>query len=166
MKKALVVAGLIVLWIGSCGGSTEKDTVAVTHTILRYNQLLAKGYAEMNMTPLQEVAIEEQALKAYHHMSALGAGKIRMESELVDIEFLNVELPEEDRARVKTKETWNYRHIGMEMPSQTVVQGLIYELSYELVRKDGQWFVSSVTVLKEEKPEPEDVSRSPDASLE
>ncbi len=152
MKKALVVILLMVTCIGGCGVSTEKDTQAVKDTILRYNQLLAEGYATMNMTPLQGVATEEHTQKPYHHMSALGEAKIRMESELVDIEFLDFQLPEKDLARVKTKERWNYTHIniGSKMPGQTVAQGLIYKLSYELVRKDGRWFVSSVTVLEGE----------------
>jgi hypothetical protein len=39
------------------------------------------------------------------------------------------------------------------MPGQTVVQGLTYKLSYELIKKDGRWLVSSVSVLEEDKPE-------------
>ena len=33
------------------------------------------------------------------------------------------------------------------------MKGLIYKLSYELVRKDEKWLVSSVTVLGEDMPE-------------
>ena len=159
MKKAPLVILLMVIWIGGCDVATAKDTQAVKDTILRYNQLLAEGYARMNMTPLREVATEGRTQKVYHHMSALGEAKIRMESQLVDIEFLDIKLPEKDLARIKTKERWNYTHIniGSKMPSQTVGQGLIYKLSYELVRKDDRWFVSSVSVLEEE--EPEDVSK-------
>jgi hypothetical protein len=155
MKKTLVVILFTLIWIGGCGNRTDKDTVAVTHTILRYNQLLAKGYAEMNMTPLQQVATEQQARKVYNHMSALGEAKIRMESELVDIEFLDTQLLDKGgAAKVKTREKWNYTHVSTDekMPSQKVVQGLIYTLSYDLVRKDDRWLVSSVSVLEESKP--------------
>jgi hypothetical protein len=155
MKRALLIT-LAVLWTCGCGGESRKDIVAVQHTVLRYTQLLAEGYAQMNMTPLQAVATEEQSLKAYNHMSALGEGKIRMESHLEDIEFLDIHLPEKDLARVKTREKWNYAHInianhGKALPSQKVVQGLIYNLDYELVKRDGRWFVSSVSVLEEDK---------------
>lgn len=153
MKKALPVIVFMLIWIGGCGVDTAKDPRAVKDTILRYNQLLTEGYAKLNMTRLREVATEAHAQKPYHHMSALGEANIRMESELVDIEFLDIQLPKKDLAGVRTREKWNYSHtnIDSKMPSQTVVQGLIYTLSYELVRKDGRWFVSSVSALEEEK---------------
>jgi hypothetical protein len=140
--------------ITGCHFGTDKDIRAVKDTILRYNQLLAEGYAKMNMTPLREVATEEHALKVYYHMAALGEAKIRMESHLVGIEFLDIQFPKKDSARVKTREKWNYTHvhINTKMPAQTVVQGLIYNLSYDLIKKDGRWLVSSVSVLEEKKP--------------
>jgi hypothetical protein len=106
------------------------------------------------MIRLQDVATEEQALKAYNHMSALGEAKIRMESKLINIEFLDIQLCGEKMAEVKTMEKWNYTHVNTDtqMPRQTV-QGLIYNLSYELVKKDGKWLVSSVSVSGEDKPE-------------
>jgi hypothetical protein len=151
MKKATLVLLLAVIWISGCHFSTEKDTRAVKDTILRYNQLLSEGYAKMNMTPLQEVATLDHATKVYHHMAALGEAKIRMESQLVGIEFLDIQFPGENRAKVKTREKWNYTHVNIntKMPAQTVVQGLIYKLSYDLVKKDGKWLVSSVSVLEE-----------------
>ena len=102
----------------------------------------------MNMTDLQEVATREQALKAYNHMSALGEAKIRMESSLEDIEFTDIQLSDKDGAGVRTREKWSYTHLGTDpkMPGQRVVEGLIYNLSYELVRRDGKWLVSSVSV--------------------
>src|SRR4030043_76836 len=154
MKKTILIILLVVICICGCRAGTEKDTKAVKDTILRYNQLLAEGYARMNMTPLREVATEEHAQKVYHHMAALGEAKIRMESRLGDIEFSDIQFPKKDFAKVKTKERWNYTHINIDskMPAQTVVQGLLYRLSYELVKKDGRWFVSSISVLEENKP--------------
>ena len=152
MKRALFILFMLV-WTSSCGADFERDVLAVRHAVLRYCQLLAQGYANMNMTKLQEVATQEQALKVYNHMSALGEAKIRMESSLEDIEFTEIQLANEDGARVKTREKWNYTHIGTDpkMPRQTVVEGLIYELAYALVRRDGKWLVSSVSVLAEDK---------------
>ncbi len=87
-------------------------------------------------------------------MAALGESKVRMESQLVDIEFSDIQLPKKNLARVKTKEKWNYTHVNIDtkMPGQTVMQGLIYRLSCELVSKEGRWFVSSISVLEENKP--------------
>lgn len=137
MKKAIFVISILAIYICGCRVDTEKDTRAIKDTILRYNQLLAEGYARMNMTPLKEVATPEHAQKVYHHMAALGESKVRMESQLVDIEFSDIQFPKKDFAGVKTREKWNYTHIniGSKMPGQTVVQGLIYKLSYELVKK-------------------------------
>ncbi|TAL74746.1 MAG: hypothetical protein EPN88_03685, partial [Bacteroidetes bacterium] len=131
MKKTILLILLTVICVGGCHISTEKDTRQVKDTILRYNYLLAEGYARMNMTPLKEVATEEHALKVYHHMAALGEAKVRMESRLVDIEFSDIQFPRKDFAKVKTKERWNYTHINIDskMPAQTVVQGLLYRLS-------------------------------------
>lgn len=159
MKKALfMLFALVGTSVCGYGADSERDSLAAQHTVLRYDQLLAQGYATMNMTNLQEVATKEQAVKVYNHMAALGEGKIRMESQLEDIDFLDIRLPEKDLARVKTREKWNYTHINMAndgktMPSRKVVQGLIYNLAYELVRQDGRWLVSSVSVLNEEKRE-------------
>jgi len=152
MQRALVVS-LAVLWTWGCGAESKKDILAVQHTVVRYTQLLAEGYSKMNMTILQEVATEEQALKAYRHMSALGDAKIRMEPHLEDIEFVEIELPEKGLAKVKTKEEWNYAHVSMKIPGQSVVKGLMYNLDYELVKRDGRWLVSSVSILEENKDE-------------
>lgn len=150
MKKTILIILLTVICICGCRVGTDKDTRQVKDTILRYNQLLAEGYARMNMTPLKEVATDEHAQKVYHHMAALGEAKIRMESKLIDIEFSDIQFPRKDLVRVKTKEKWNYNHINIDskMPAQTVVQGLLYRLSYELVKKNGRWFVSSISVLE------------------
>jgi hypothetical protein len=150
MKKTILILLLVVICIYGCRAGTEKDTRAVKDTIMRYNQLLAEGYARMNMTPLKEVATEEHAQKVYHHMAAFGEAKIRMESKLIDIEFSDIQFPKKDFAKVKTKEKWDYTHVNIDtkMPAQTVVQGLIYKLSYELIKKNGKWYVSSVSVLE------------------
>ena len=149
MKKTIFII-ILTIAINGCLFGTGKETKEVKDTILRYNQLLAEGYARMNMTPLKEVATPEHAQKVYHHMAALGEAKIRMESKLVDIEFSDVQFPRKDFVRAKTKEKWNYNHINIDskMPAQTLVQGLLYRLSYELIKKNGKWYVSSVSVLE------------------
>ena len=74
-----------------------------------------------------------------------------MESKLAGIEFLDIQFSGENLAKVKTKEKWNYTHVNIntKMPAQSVVQGLIYNLSYDLIKKNGKWLVSSVSVLEE-----------------
>lgn len=154
MKRRILYILLIGVWVGGCGADrTKVDALAVQNVIQRYNQLLRDGYSRMDMTPLQQVATEAQAAKVYHHMSALGSSKIRMESELADIQFLDIEFLERNKARVMTRERWNYTHMNIDtkIPGQTVVEGLVYDLSYELVRRDKEWLVSSVSVLRDKE---------------
>ena len=154
-KQKTVCPWLMVVLLAGCGPCAGDDVKAARDTVLKYNQLLAEGYAKMDMTLLQKVATQEQAEKVYTHMAALGEAKIRMESQLVDIHFFDVRWPEENVAQVKTRETWNYTHVNIDakMPRQTTVTGLVYTLSYVLLLQHGQWFVSSVTVLEKEESE-------------
>jgi hypothetical protein len=149
MKKALVLVLMMFVCAGGCRVLSERDTQEVKDTILRYNKLLSEGYAHMDMSPLREVATEEQAQKVYQHMAALGEAGVRMESQVVNIVFLEIKFPKKNLSKVITKEKWNYSHIkiGTAMPGQTVVRGVVYKLSYELVRKNEKWLVSSVSVL-------------------
>ena len=156
VNKLVLAALVVVVWSTStgCPGNKEEEVQALLqHTVQRYTQLLAEGYANMNMTNLQEVATKDQALKVYNHMSALGEAKIRMESHLEDIEFKDIQLSDKDRAKVMTREQWNYvqKSTDTQMPRQSVVEDLIYDLAYDLVRQDGRWLVSAVSVLGEEK---------------
>lgn len=134
----------------------DRELSSVQLGILRYTKLLAEGYAQMNMTPLLAVATEKHARKVFRHMSALGDAKIRMESRLEDIEFLGVQLEGGNRATAKTMEKWSYLnvHRGSEggIPSGTAIEGMTYTLSYEMVKRNGTWLVSSVTVLNESIP--------------
>lgn len=126
MKKFILIILMTFICLAACRLDTGEDTRAVKDTILRYNRLLAEGYAKTDMTPLQKVATQEQAEKVYNHMAALGEAKIRMESELVDIDFLDVKLSEENVVQVKTRETWNYTHVNIDtkMPGQAIAEGL------------------------------------------
>ena len=155
MKKALVLVLMMFICAGGCRVLSERDAQEVKDTILRYNKLLSEGYAHLDMTPLREVATEEQAQKAYQHMAALGEAGVRMESNLIDIKFLEIKFPKKNLSEVITKEKWNYSHIkiGTKMPGQTVVRGVNYKLSYELVRRNEKWLVLSVSVLAGAAPE-------------
>lgn len=141
--KEVWTFSLIFMFLLACSSETVKED-EVKKTILRYNTLLAKGYSELNMTPLREVAAEMQAEKEYIHMAALGEGKVRMLSELKSIEFLEVSVTGSS-ASVRTKEVWDYSHININT-NQTVdtQRDIVYSLRYDLVKEGGRWLVSSV----------------------
>lgn len=132
-----------------------EDTKIIKETIMRYDALLSQGYAKTDMTSLQEVAEKEQALKAFRHMAALGDAKKKMTSELVDIQFLDIRLVRENAVQVKTRETWNYAYtnIGAQIPDPTSARTVVYNLSYDLAKKNNRWYVVTVDAMEEEKSE-------------
>lgn len=133
-----------------CTLARDRDVQAVQDTIARYNQLLAEGYAKMIMTPLREVATDEQAQKVYYHMAALGESRVRMESRLKKADFLEVKFPSRTAAVAKTRELWEYAHINIDTGKTVKTEkDVVYSLVYELVKKDGRWIVTSVTGLNE-----------------
>lgn len=141
---------LIVLIISfSC---SLRNMQAVEQTILRYNELLAMGYAEMNMSGLGEVATENQVAKVYIHMAAMGEGKVRIVSDLTNILIKDIGFPEWNVAQATTREIWNYVHINIKTQKiDKTVEGIEYKLLYDLVRHKGKWFVNDVVSITEEQ---------------
>lgn len=153
MSMNYVSVCLLCLVLNGCTAGTEKDIRSVTETIARYNQLLSKGYAEMNMTPLQQVATGEQAEREYFHMAALGEARVRMEPELKSLDVREIEFASRNNARVVTDEVWDYNHINIDTQKRTKsVRNIGYTLTYTVVRGNGTWLVSSVLTLKNTPP--------------
>ncbi|WP_298268795.1 hypothetical protein [Geobacter sp.] len=120
----------------------------VQGTIRRYNQLLIDGYRKMNMNPLQEVATPEQAEKLYFHMAALGEGRLRLDSTLKNISFVNIDMAKPDEATVVTRETWDYTHVNLNTGGKfDEEKDFVYEMKYTLKRRDGRWIITNVATL-------------------
>jgi len=131
--------------------SEAQDTAAVRQTVMAYTEALARGFETLDMNALNQTATEEQATQAFYLMAALGEGRVRMISEMQDIELSEVTFPEEGVASVTTTETWDYDHISLDT-SETVrtERGVVYRLRYDLaIQPDGRWFVTAVTSLDE-----------------
>jgi hypothetical protein len=141
---------LITLLVACSAQSPESKQVK--GVIMQYNALLAEGYKKMNMNPLQQVATEAVATKAYYHMAALGEGKVRMISVLKDVAFKNVTFPTPDTATVTTREVWDFTHTDIPT-GKTVLEekGFPYEITYELKKEGGPWKVSNVLAMGEEQ---------------
>lgn len=126
---------------GSAGGEIE-------NVVLRYNALVTQGYRTQNMNPMLEVTTGEQALKLYHHMSALGEGQLRMESKLKDIKFTKVERRSSVDATVETEETWDFTHYRMATNEKYAEEkDFIYRMGYILSKKDGRWVITEVNTI-------------------
>jgi hypothetical protein len=148
MKKTLSLALLIFFGVYGCPTSPDPTTQAVKDTILRYNQLLAEGYANMNMNPLQEVATADQAGKEYRHMAALGEANIRMAAALKSIEFSAVVVSRDGSASAVTKEVWDYTHLDVRTRTPvTKQQDIVYTLKYELKQENRRWLVASIETI-------------------
>jgi len=140
---ALVVA----IALGGCNAA-QSEPGAVKGTIMRYNQLLSDGYRSLNMNPLQEVATPEQATKLYHHMAALGEGKVKMDSTLKDIQFVKVTFPKPDESSVTTREKWDFTHLDIASGRKVYEErDFVYEMEYGLKYVNGHWVIHQVTTL-------------------
>lgn len=141
----LLFTALSLFW--GCGDN-RRDIQPVKATIMRYNQLVAEGYRKQNMNPLQEVTTRDQALKLYFHMSALGEGKLRMDSTLKDIQFTNIVFPKAGEATVETRETWDFTQADMKSGKAYYEEkDFIYLMGYTLKREGTRWLITNVNTI-------------------
>lgn len=148
MKLLAGIALVTAIVLGGCHNGGGAESTAVKGTIMRYNQLLSDGYRSLNMNPLQEVATPEQATRLYHHMAALGEGKVRMDSTLKNIEFVKVTFPTSGEAAVNTRETWDFAHLDIGTGKKVYEErGFVYEMEYLLKPAQGRWIIYNVTTL-------------------
>ncbi len=152
MIKSWGVVCLLFLALVACSHESAEDK-QIKATIMRYNQLLIEGYQKMNMNILQEAATAKQAEKVYFHMAALGESRVRMDSTLEKMQFTDVKILSENKAKVKTKEIWDFRHTNIDT-KQVVLEEKNFEyiLSYELVKEGGRWLVSDVSASEGDSP--------------
>jgi hypothetical protein len=148
-KKLLLM--FIGLMLFACTAESP-ESKQVKEVIMQYNALLAEGYKKMNMNPLQLVATEAVATKAYYHMAALGEAKVRMTSTLKDVIFNEVKFPNTDMANVTTRETWDFIHNDIKT-GKTVLEekGYTYEITYDLKKDGGQWKINNLSAKGAER---------------
>ena len=153
MRAGLTILALLVALIAGCSRTGEADQ-AVKGVVMRYTHLVAEGYANMNMTPLREVATVEESTRAYHHMAALGEARTRMISHLKKMEFLEIASPGEGRKVVRTRETWDFMHRHLDSDKVLLEEkDFIYLVTYELQKEGDRWVISRKTAM-DGKPEP------------
>lgn len=140
---------LLVLCVTNCV-SNSADIEKIKQTITRYDALLTEGFVKLDIAPLKEVVTENHMDRLGNRLSTLKTAKRRMDSKLKNIEFLEFAFPDKQSASVKTRETWDVRHINTQT-GKTVkeIKGLCYVLSYRLLKKNGKWLVEAVDVIEE-----------------
>lgn len=137
---------LALLLLGGCCDGVDQ----AQDTVLRYNSLLSEGYRNLDMGRLPLVATSEQAAKVYHHMAAMGEGRMRMEAVLEEIEFLGVQKEGPERMEVDSKERWLYRYIHIETGEEALVDKVTYTLRYHLRRVADTWKVDTIDINSSE----------------
>lgn len=146
----IYVVLLACLALGGCYGQ-RGDATEIRAAIKRYNQLLIEGYRTFNMNPLQEVVTPEQATKLYYHMSAMGEGKLRMESALKEITFVKMEFAKPGEATVETKEIWDFTHFNMTTGKKYAEEkDFVYHMGYSLKKEKGRWVIYNVNTVSGE----------------
>jgi|GEM_PF-2209038 len=136
---------------GGGAAGTIPDTM-VKQIIERYNQLLIGGYMSMNMTPIQEVASEDVAMKAYYHMAALGEGNNRLVSQLKKIDFKEIASPAAGTYQATTREVWDFVHVNIKTGATSNEQkNYVYDVVYTLENKKGRWVLTSISAIGEER---------------
>ncbi len=132
-------------------GRTPQD--AVKNIILRYNELIPFGYEHLNMNPLQEVATQRQAEKAYFHMAAIGEAHVRMISQVKQVEFTSLTFKSPTRAEVSTREVWDFAYHDIKTGKKNEeFKDFVYLMKYTLENKNGRWLISGTSAVGEEKP--------------
>lgn len=134
-------------------GGTPEDQVK--NTVVRYNELVSYGYRNLDMTPLQEVATQDQAEKAYIHMAAIGEGTARMISTLKRIDFDPFSAAG-GKVRVNTREVWDFLYVDIKTGvKKGEEKDFVYLVSYALEpAKGGGWTITDITATSNEKSRP------------
>ncbi len=153
--KGLIVLLFFVVAVMGCnyapiGSKTEEKEIK--NAIMRYNQLLIKGYKKMDMNVLREVATREHIEKVYLHMAALGEEGKRLEASQKKLVFEKINLIDKKNAEVVTTEIWDYRHI--DILKDTVVReerNVVYKLKYRLIKLTYHgWVVQDIKALNQQ----------------
>lgn len=126
--------------------------------IRRYDQQLAVLFMTYDLKPLKDSLTASHYNRLDHRLAGFKKANRRMESIVRQIDFIEYKDDGNKRtgfprALVKTRETWEIRHID-DKTGQVIkeVKGLEYDLSYELEQHDGVWQIDAVNVLNEKNP--------------
>ncbi|MBU0729865.1 MAG: hypothetical protein KKA70_08995 [Proteobacteria bacterium] len=149
MKKVfpLILAALLLF-----GCAEQKSTSAqeLQDSVQTYNRLLSEGYRSLNMTPLARIATPQRTTKAYHHMAALGEGRIRMDTLLDEITFLGSKIlaDNQNKAEIRTREQWTCNFYNIDTNEKVSDNIITYENVYHLVLEAGRWLVDDISIRK------------------
>lgn len=133
-------------------GCVEKETLdefLVKDTIKNYNLVLIEAYKTGNPGLFKGLAVEEEIRKRDIMISSwLSAGEY-MDADLKKLKFKKVKVTG-NTAVVKTSEKWTFQY--RDVITEEVVdpkKTIHYEMTYTLIKEDGRWLVSELSIDKE-----------------
>jgi hypothetical protein len=143
MKKTFILLCILLLLSGC-----NKEDGLIRDAVIKYNKLLSEGYRTLNMNSIHQAATEEQAMKAYHHMSALGEAGLKMNAELRDLKFIRLKLLTFDAAEIRTAEKWDYVYLDINSNKSMFDNSVDYNIKYVVRKRQDSWIVSDVVIEK------------------
>ena len=139
---------LIALLLTACGSFFDKDQMEIKRIIRWYDDALVKVYSQLNVKPLDGLASEREMTRVNMMLAKFYREKKIMESELVDLTFLNISLENINKAEVETKEKWRYRYLrkgtNFVIKPWTDVE---YKMNYKMVKSKGLWIIGLSTMM-------------------
>jgi len=146
VQKIILYATLL-LSLASCKPPENNLQQELQETINTYNGLLADGYRRMDMNHLIQVATPQRARAAYHHMSSLGEGGVKMNSTQLTSDCSQAKQTSPDKAETICKEQWKYQYQAIENNNSTPPISIKYTVRYTLAKKKNKWLVANLAIL-------------------
>jgi hypothetical protein len=141
-KGRLAIIFIISLAMAGC----PREQGLMRETIRQYCLLLAEGYQELDMHRLRFVATEEQTAKVYTHMAALGEGRLKMASKLLNVDFLTIQENPLGHGQVKTREEWDYNYWNIDSGKPELSNKVLYTMLYHLEKVNDRWLVAAIDI--------------------
>jgi hypothetical protein len=161
MKKVVFIL-LALFVIASVSVGCSSSDFDLRQTVEAYNDSVIQLYMTGSSDRLRLVASPTEQRRISDIFANMQAEGKLMESNLENIEFVEINKPDKGIAAVKTKETWAYRVFNQnEDPNGDFVK-VNYDVTYNLSEKkqnlkrsagdnDQKWLVDTVTVIGEQK---------------
>ena len=136
----------IALTICGCNSGKDAENLQFRDTVIAYTRLLDEAYRSMNSNPLTRIATPERVFKVYHHMAALGEGRVKMVMKQERLDFLKYNRLSPDQTEVTADERWYCEYFSVDTGEKVSENLITYVVLYQLLRENGRWLVNDITV--------------------
>lgn len=127
---------------GCVNNTTNIEDKSIKNTIVKFNYGLISAYYNLDPTSLRDVAGKEEMDKIGVIVSSFLEGNKVMESELIEIEFMEFIRQDDGFVIVETSEDWKYRWIEVGANQQAPdFEEINYRIFYKMSKKDDKWIV-------------------------